>query len=140
MERRQSNVAAATNAADAGEIAIRKTRDYEVCVRIAASLPDYFTPAGVEMVRADVPRGDLYGAFVADQLVGFALYKVLNAEAVELAWLAVDRRHWSRGVGTRLVTTSLAALPAQYRACQVKTLAATAADAGYARTRRLYAE
>ena len=48
---------------------------------------------------------------------------VLSRErAVELAWLAVRREHWSSGVGTRLVIDSLAQLPSHYEVCQVKTM------------------
>jgi GNAT superfamily N-acetyltransferase len=64
----------------------------------------------------------------------------LNPEAIELAWLAVEREYWSRGIGTKLVRESLARLPSRFRAGEVKTLAATVTDAGYARTRRFYAK
>jgi GNAT superfamily N-acetyltransferase len=122
------------------DVAIEKTTDTRSCYAIAARLPDYFTPAGLRTLRADLDAGELYGAFVRGRLVGFALYQELNPEAVELAWLAVDRPHWSRGVGTRLVGESLDQLATRYRACEVKTLAAAVPDAGYARTRRFYAK
>jgi len=122
------------------EVEIRRTTDAQACHALAAGLPDYFTARGLANLRADLDAGELYGAFSGDTIVGFALYKPLNPEAVELAWLAVARRHWSRGVGTRLVDESLARLPKHYRVCQVKTLAATVPDAGYARTRQFYAK
>jgi GNAT superfamily N-acetyltransferase len=122
------------------DVAIEKTSDIPSCCAIAARLPDYFTASGLRALRADLDRGELYGAFVADRLVGFALYKELNPEAVELAWLAVDRPYWSQGIGTRLVSESMDRLATRYRACEVKTLAATVPDAGYARTRRFYAK
>jgi len=121
-------------------VAVRKTCDREACSRLAATLPDYFTASGLKALAGDLALGELYGAFAGDRLIGFALYKELNPEAVELAWLAVDRGYWSRGAGTQLVKRSLAALPRQYRTCQVKTLAAAVADEGYARTRRFYAK
>jgi GNAT superfamily N-acetyltransferase len=120
------------------EVAIRRTNDTESSFRLAAALPDYFNATGLEHMRSDLSAGDLFGAYTAAELIGFALYMELNREAVELAWLAVKREQWSRGVGTCLVRESLALLPSRYRACQVKTLAATAPYPPYVRTRRFY--
>jgi GNAT superfamily N-acetyltransferase len=120
------------------DIAIRKTTDTESSFRLAVALPDYFNAAGLEHMKADLASGELYGAFTENELIGFAVYKELNPRAVELAWLAVRREHWSCGVGTRLVTASLGHLPSRYEACQVKTLAATVPSPGYERTRRFY--
>jgi GNAT superfamily N-acetyltransferase len=122
------------------DVAIRKTTETQACYAIAARLPEYFTASGLRSLRADLDRGELYGAVVGERLVGFALYRELNPEAVELAWISVDRPFWSRGVGTRLVSTSLERLADHYRVCEVKTLAATVPDPGYARTRRFYAK
>jgi GNAT superfamily N-acetyltransferase len=122
------------------EIVIAPTRDVDASYQIAARLPDYFTESGLKALRADLARGEPYGAFVGGHLVGFTLYKEINPEAVEMAWLAVDREHWSHGVGTKLVTEILRQLAGHYRACEVKTLAATVSDPGYARTRRFYAK
>jgi GNAT superfamily N-acetyltransferase len=122
------------------DVVVEKTTDKPSCYAIATRLPDYFTASGLRALGADLDRGELYGAYLAGHLVGFALYKELNPEAVELAWLAVDRPYWSRGIGTRLVGESLGRLAARYLACEVKTLAATVLDAGYARTRRFYAK
>jgi GNAT superfamily N-acetyltransferase len=121
-------------------IVIEKTTDTHASYAIAARLPEYFMPSGLQALRRDLERGELYGAFVGDRLVGFALYTELNQEAVELAWLGVDRAYWSRGVGTKLVGESLHRLATRYRACELKTLAAHVPDAGYARTRRFYAK
>jgi GNAT superfamily N-acetyltransferase len=125
---------------ESGAIAIAPTRDADASYQIAARLPDYFTESGLQALRAELTHGELYSASVGGRLVGFALYKELNPEAVELAWLAIDREYWSRGVGTKLVTESLQVLAGRYRACEVKTLAATVPDPGYARTRRFYAK
>lgn len=120
------------------DIEIRRTNDTGSCLRIATALPDYFNATGLDHMRSDLSTGTLFGAYRATDLIGFALYQELNPEAVELAWLAVQREQWSRGVGTYLVRESLALLPSRYRACQVKTLAATVPSPGYARTRRFY--
>jgi GNAT superfamily N-acetyltransferase len=121
-------------------IEVRRTDDTESSLRIAIALPDYFNAAGLEHLRFDLSAGDLFGAYAAAELIGFVLYKKLNPETVELAWLAVKREEWSRGVGTRLVRQSLTLLPSRYRACQVKTLASTSLYAPYERTRRFYAK
>jgi GNAT superfamily N-acetyltransferase len=121
------------------KVDIRRTNDTDSSFRLAAGLPDYFNAAGLEHLKADLVAGELFGAFMETELIGFAVFTELNPRAVELAWLAVRREHWSRGVGTRLVVESLSNLPSRYEMCQVKTLAATAPYAPYERTRRFYA-
>lgn len=121
------------------DIEVRKTGDTESSYRLATALPDYFNAAGLEHLQSDLTGGELFGAYHTAELIGFALYTALNPEAVELAWLAVERGYWSQGIGTRLVNESLALLPPGPRVCEVKTLAATVSYAPYARTRRFYA-
>jgi len=120
------------------DVEVRRTSDTESSYRLAAALPDYFNAAGLEHMRADVTGGEIIGAYHTTGLIGFALYKEINPEAIELACLAVRRERWSHGVGTRLVTESLALLPSHFRACQVKTLASTVPYPPYERTRRFY--
>ncbi len=120
------------------DVEVRRTGDTESSYRLAAALPDYFNSAGLEHMKSDLSGGELFGAYHTTQLIGFALYKDINPQAIELAWLAVRREQWSRGVGTRLVTESLALLPSRYRVCLVKTLAATVAYPPYERTRQFY--
>lgn len=123
----------------AEDVVVRKADDDARCLAIAAGLPDYFNATGLALLREDLAAGEVYGAFDGETLIGFAVFKAINSEAIELAWLAVERDRWSHGVGTRLVEVGLAGLAGEYRACQVKTLAATVEDEGYARTRRFYA-
>lgn len=120
------------------DIEVRRTSDTESSYRLAAALPDYFNAAGLDHMRSDLGGGELFGAYHAEELVGFALYKEINPEAIELAWLAVRREQWSQGIGTRLVTESLALFASRYRACQVKTLASSVPYPPYERTRRFY--
>jgi GNAT superfamily N-acetyltransferase len=120
------------------DVEVRRTNDNASCFRLAATLPDFFNATGLEHMRSDLSAGALFGAYVHADLIGFAVYKELNPEAVELAWLAVKREQWSRGVGTGLVTETLSLLSSRYRACQVKTLAATSSYPPYERTRRFY--
>jgi GNAT superfamily N-acetyltransferase len=120
------------------EVQVRRTDDTNSARRLAASLPDYFNAAGLAHMDADLSRCELFGAFAGPELIGFAIFTELNPQAIELAWLAVRRDHWSHGVGTRLVTESLAHLPSHYQACQVKTLAPTSPYPPYERTRRFY--
>ena len=93
------------------DVDIRRTNDTESSFGLAAALPDYFNAAGLDHMNAELASGDLYGAFTDTEFIGFAVYKELNPRAVELAWLAVRREHWSCGVGTSLVTDSLGQLP-----------------------------
>jgi ribosomal protein S18 acetylase RimI-like enzyme len=119
-------------------IAIERVSDNAAALAIARSLPGSFTPGGIERMRAALDEETVYGARVEGELAGFASYKALNDAAIELTWLVVSPRFQGQGVGTRLVTESLRAVGASCKLCEVKTLAETHPDAGYARTRAFY--
>lgn len=120
------------------EISIRPVVDPDEAFAIAQSLPGSFTAAGLELVQVALAEETVYGAYADGGLAGFASYKTLNEDAIELTWLAVSPRYQGSGIGTRLVTESLAAVGRPYRICEVKTLAETHPDPGYQRTRAFY--
>jgi ribosomal protein S18 acetylase RimI-like enzyme len=120
------------------DVEIRRTSDTEQAYAIAASLPLSFTPSGLELLKESLQSEALFGAYADGELAGFATYRELNPDALELTWLAVAPGRQDAGIGERLVVESLAQIGAGYRACEVKTLAPTNPDPGYAATRRFY--
>lgn len=119
-------------------IHIIKTDEADEAYNIAERLPGYFNEQGLREIKAAVTKDTLFGAFDEDKMVGFVIYKELNPEAVELAWMGVLTEYQSQGVGTQMVEESLNEIKGQYKLCEVKTLAETKPDPGYAKTRAFY--
>lgn len=120
------------------DISVECLKDTAEVFVIAESLPRSFTAGGLEILRAGLAEEIVYGAYAHGELAGFASYRVLNEEAIELTWLAVSPRYQGHDVGTKLVTESLASAGRSYDICEVKTLAETHPDPGYALTRAFY--
>lgn len=117
-------------------ISIKKTKDSTSALKVAESSKSYF-PTGFEKLKKDLKKHLLFGAFIDNKIVGFITYKENNPDVIEISWLAVTPKHRNKGVGTKLVNESLKKLK-KYKVCEVKTLAETHKDLGYARTRNFY--
>lgn len=76
-------------------------------MEIAKELPGYFNDQGLKSIEEATKNEILYGAFVGGQMAGFATYKVLNDQAIELSWMAAKQDLQNQGVGTQLVEQSL---------------------------------
>ena len=120
------------------DITIRNTTELEKAFEIAESLPEYFNEQGLKEIKEKLSAQDVFGAYFGDELVGFASYRKLNDETMELAWLAVSSKYQGQGIGRKLVEESLAIESKGFSVCQVKTLAETVPDEGYAKTRDFY--
>jgi N-acetylglutamate synthase-like GNAT family acetyltransferase len=120
------------------EIEIKKTIEFEKAFLIAQSLPEYFNEGGLNQIKEDLPIQIVFGAYEDDNLLAFISYNEINEQTVELSWLAVKEDKQRKGVGTKLVRESLKEIGQAYDLCQVKTLAETVEDEGYARTRNFY--
>lgn len=109
--------------------------------RLLGTLPEWF---GIEEANRHYVEqaGVLETWTVADAagaVVGVALVDRSSPMAPELILLAVDRAHHGQGIGTALVTAiEQDARRTGVPLLQVKTLGASHADAGYARTRLFY--
>ena len=120
------------------EIEIRKTDEFKKALEIAKNLPDYFTQQGLDMIENEMPKHSVWGAYDGDNLVGCVSYKKLNEFSIDMTWLFVAPEFHGKNIGTTLVTQSLLKEGRDVKVCQVKTLAETVEDEGYARTRKFY--
>lgn len=105
---------------------------------LAAMLKEHFNEAGLKSIEKDGHTGRRFGAYLADKLVGFIIYKEINPEAVELAWMGVSTELHGKGIGTKLVEESLREIGKSYKVCEVKTLSDTEEYEPYEKTRRFY--
>lgn len=120
------------------ELLIKGTSEKQKAFDIAASLTNSFDGRGLASIKKDLENKQLFGAFLGDRMVGFILYKELNPEVVELAWMGILKENQGKGIGTKMVLESLKLLDQNYKVCEVKTLAETHPDPGYAKTRAFY--
>ncbi len=116
-----------------------KAEVLEDCVKIARTLPDYFTATGVSALQADADCQDLYAEVQGGHVVAFAIVGKKSEFVREILWMAVDRDRQGAGIGSTL----LAAVEDELRLTgarilEVKTLAASAEYAPYEKTRRFY--
>ena len=119
------------------KIEIKKTDDHKSAFKVAIASKDYFE-SSLEKIRKELKTHLLFAAFVNGKIVGFVTYKEINMEAVEMSWMAVYPKYRNKGIGTKLVKKTLDKLKNKYRVCEVKTLAETRKDEGYAKTRNFY--
>ncbi len=119
-------------------ITVDFTHDTEGILSLLKSNDHYFGGADPAEQRKSVEEGICYGAFVNDLIVGCIVYHELNLEACEIVWLAVHPDYQGQGIGSELLVQSIKLLPSSCSLIEVKTLAETDPDPGYARTRKFY--
>lgn len=120
-------------------VIVSKTDDYEGVLKVAKSSKRYFE-TGFEQLEKDIRNHLLFGAYLENKVVGFVTYKENSEDVVEISWLAVLPKYRNKGVGSKLVLESLKLLKGGCKICEVKTLAETHKDPGYAKTRNFYKE
>lgn len=87
-------------------IVIRPLRrsDAEACDAIIRSLPDFFGhEGGIAACARAVRAQDGCVAIAAGRVVGFATWKARTRASAEVTWMAVERDHRHRGIGTTIV-------------------------------------
>lgn len=119
-------------------IEIKKTAEYQKAYDIAKSLPEYFDKGGLTSIEQDTKNHMLFGAYLDGEMIGFATYKEINNEVIEMSWLGVLPQHQGRNYGKILVEQSLYGLSKGYKVCEVKTLSDTDAYKPYKKTREFY--
>jgi len=114
--------------------------DASLCLSIAESLPQHFSPKGLETMRRDLAENPFYVARdESGQVLGFASVKRSTEQAAELLWMAVAEGHRRQGVGTAIVETVCDALRARgLRLLLVRTLSERVHYEPYEATRRFY--
>jgi GNAT superfamily N-acetyltransferase len=112
----------------------------EICGRLLALVPEWFgLPEANQRHRAIAETHPNVVAHAGDDPVGLLTLIRHSPHAAEIHLMVVHRAWHRRGIGRRL----LAAVEERLRVegvafLQVKTLSASCADEGYARTRRFY--
>ena len=119
------------------DMIIKRTKEYEKAIQVAKMCEDCFE-TGMQQLIKDIRLHLLYGAFIKEELVGFVTYKENNEDVIETSWLAVSPEQRGKGIGTKLIMETRKELKRKYKICEVKTLAETHMDAGYAKTRNFY--
>lgn len=117
---------------------IRRTDDAQGALSIAKSLPQYFDAHALAEIEQESTTETLFGVYENERLIGFAIYKPLNARAIEMRWLGVLTEAQGKGAGTALVEESLKVLAQTYEVCEVKTLSAEDPYPPYVQTRAFY--
>lgn len=110
------------------------------CEKVLRNLPDWF---GLEEALQNyVVEANELPTFVATlnaETVGFMSVKIHFSKSAELYVLGVMRERHRQGIGRQLLAACERYLIEQgIRFVQVKTLAASAGDPGYERTRKFY--
>ncbi len=114
-------------------------QDHAGCLTIIAASPQYFHPTVLSQVARDLAGDSLFVAREGTSVVGFCTVRDRGGGVCEITWLAVFPPRRGLGFGGQLlrhVERESAATGAAL--LTVKTLAPTAPDLGYARTRRFY--
>jgi ribosomal protein S18 acetylase RimI-like enzyme len=119
-------------------ITINFIHDTEGILALLKSNDHYFGGADPIQQRKSIEEGTNYGAFVDNQMVGCIVFHKQNDDVYEIVWLAIHPDFQNQGIGTELLTASIASLPTTCKFIEVKTLAETDPDPGYARTREFY--
>jgi len=120
-------------------ITIKQSDEKEEALEIAKSLSNFFTSEGIESLEHDLNTQTLYGAYLEDEMFGFLVLRTADVASVEISWLAVNAKVQAHGIGTKLVCDVMNIISEKgFKIAYVKTLAETAKDDGYARTRAFY--
>ncbi len=119
-------------------IVIRKTNDSDKAFEIAKKLPDFFNTGGLKSIEQDTKNHLLFGAYSDNEMFGFATYKEINSDTVEMSWLGILPEAQGKGIGKKLVEESLKELAVKYKVCEVKTLSETDPYEPYKKTRTFF--
>jgi ribosomal protein S18 acetylase RimI-like enzyme len=109
------------------------------CVGVLAALPEFFTSASHDSLRAGMSAGRTWVADSETELAGFVHVAQRHSMAAEITHAAVLPREQGQGVGRALVTAALSALhDAGVHLVEVKTLDASAGYEPYVATRAFW--
>ncbi len=112
-----------------------------VCIPILRMLPDWFgQESGLRVYEGEIGHLLTFLANMDEQPVGFLSLKQHNPYSMEIFIMGVNPLFHRCGIGRSLVKTAEAyALEQGIEYMQVKTLAPSRPDEGYAKTRAFYA-
>lgn len=112
--------------------------DLPAILKIAESLPQWFTASGLESVESDLPFQSGFVAVEHDHVIGFITFFV-NQGSATIGWMGIAPSHHRNGIGRAL----LAELRSYLKTFKIKSiLVSTLSDAveyePYGRTRAFY--
>jgi GNAT superfamily N-acetyltransferase len=111
---------------------------HDAAVKVAAALPEWFTPQGLAEIAIDLRFASGYVAMIGSKLVGFIAFTVTEATAT-INWMGVLSELHRRGIGRRLVDRVIDDLrSAGVREVLVPTLGDSVNYAPYESTRAFY--
>ncbi len=116
-----------------------KSIDHAEIMKIAKSLPEWFTKDGVRQIRYAIKRQD--GIVAVDRkVVGFVTYRTWKNTAL-MTWIAVSPEKRKKGIGAALVKEMERLMKKKgLTKIQVSTLARTVRYKPYQETRKFYEE
>lgn len=119
-------------------ILVKKSTDISFALNIGRKNSHYFNSAGLKRMEEDFKIATLIGAYFENRMVGFVVFKELNNQAIELAWMAIEPEYQNQGIGTFLLEKGIKLLSKTYKVCEMKTLSEIDSDPQYSRTRNFY--
>ncbi len=110
------------------------------CEAILRTVPEWFgREDALQEYVSEIDVLDTYSAWLDEHLVGFMTVKYHTPESAELHVLAVDARFHRQGIGKQLLAFIEQDLKQKsVTLLQVKTLAESAGDVNYEKTRHFY--
>jgi len=126
-------------AVTAWSIRSMRPQDRTAVLEIAGSLRKWFTPQGLDEIRADLESHAGYLAEREHRPLGFVTWTDIDGDTANLSWMGVIEDWQHRGIGTSLLAVLVAELRRRgYRFLQVSTVAESVVYEPYAETRRFY--
>ncbi|RLA51127.1 MAG: N-acetyltransferase [Gammaproteobacteria bacterium] len=111
--------------------------DFDGILKIAKSLPEWFTNQGIREIEQDFQKCEKLVASEFGKIIGFLLYSNLGENPL-INWIAVEKKFHRRGIGTLLLDSLERELVAQgYSNIIVKTLGGDSYEP-YVKTRLFY--
>jgi ribosomal protein S18 acetylase RimI-like enzyme len=80
-------------------------QDKSVIVELARSLTQFFPQDVVELISTSLNNRPVLVAGLGDEIVGFLVYAVRDAQTAEIIWMGVQEDYHGLGVGSLMLDT-----------------------------------
>jgi ribosomal protein S18 acetylase RimI-like enzyme len=112
--------------------------DFDQIIKIAKSLPEWFTENGISKMEIDLRFQKGFVADYGSKIIGFLTFITLEGEG-KIGWMGVLSNYHRMGIGSKLVDHLRTELKgAGVKSLQVYTLGDSVEYEPYARTRAFY--
>lgn len=118
----------------------KKSRDADMALDIVKGLGDFFDEDNYRELKRDVKNDIVYGAFDGKKMLGFIIFCELNADVIELTWMAVRKESRGLGVGKKLINYGMDKIreKKKYKVCYLKTIGEGDRQRSFESTRQFY--